>query len=96
MQYLHQSTYGHAGGFHTAKPIMAIHDGHMYDMKGGRPDLSKPLYRIDNGKAYATAFHPDGASPHAMFEIKGDKVHTTQYHPAHNPTSHVFEIHPGA
>jgi hypothetical protein len=95
MQYLHQSTYGHAGGFHTAKPIMAMDHGHIYDMKGGRPDLSKPLYRVENNKAYATAFHPGGESPHAVFEIKGDKVHTTEYHPAHNPSSHVFEIHPG-
>jgi hypothetical protein len=95
MQYLHQSTYGHAGGFHTARPIMAMDHGHIYDMKGGKPDFAKPLYRIEGGKAYATEFHPGGASPHAMFEIKGDKVHTTEFHPAHNPSTHAFEIHPG-
>ncbi len=95
MQYLHQSTYGHAGGFHTAKPIMAMGNGHIYDIKNGRPDLNKPLYRVENGKAFATSFHPQGESPHAMFEIKGDKVHTTEFHPNHNPASHVFEIHPG-
>jgi hypothetical protein len=95
MQYLHQTAYGHAGGFHTAKPIMAMGNGHIYDMKGGRPDFDKPLYRVENGKAFATAFHPGGASPHAMFEIKGDKVHTTEFHPEHNPASHVFEIRNG-
>ncbi len=95
MQYLHQSTYGHAGGFHTAKPIMAMDKGHIYDMKGGKPDLTKPIYRIENNKAYSTSLHPDGPSPHAMFEIRGDKVHTTIDHPAHNPNSHVFEIKPG-
>ncbi|HUO50709.1 MAG TPA: hypothetical protein VMU25_04075 [Candidatus Paceibacterota bacterium] len=95
MQYLHQSVYGHAGGFHTAKPVMAMDHGHIYDIKNGRPDLAKPLYRVENGKAFATEFHPNGASPHAMFEIKGDKVHTTQFHPAHNPSSHTFEIKPG-
>ncbi|HTR18657.1 MAG TPA: hypothetical protein VMH91_01590 [Candidatus Paceibacterota bacterium] len=92
MQYLHQSTYGHAGGLHIAKPIMAMDKGHIYDIKDGRPDLSKPLYRVQEGKAYATEHHPSGPSVHAMFEIKGDKVHTTQFHPAHNPSSHVFEI----
>ena len=66
MQYLHQSTYGHAGSFHTAKPIMAMQGGHIYDMKEGRPDLDKPLYAIRGGKAYATAFHPGGESPHAL------------------------------
>ena len=74
---------------------MAMDHGHIYDIKGGRPDLDKPLYRIENGKAFATAFHPGGASPHAVFEIKGDKVHTTEFHPDHNPSSHVFEIKPG-
>jgi hypothetical protein len=95
MQYLHQSTYGHAGGFHTARPIMAMDHSHIYDMKGGKPDLAKPLYRLEGGKAYATEFHPGGASQHAVFEIKGDKVHTTEFHPNHNASSHVFEIHPG-
>ena len=96
MQYLHQSQYGHAGGFHTAKPVMAMDKGHIYDMKGGKPDLSKPLYRVESGKAFATEYHPGGASPHAMFEIKGDKVHTTAFHPAHNPDMHTFEIRHGA
>lgn len=96
MQYLHQSQYGHAGGFHTAKPVMAMDKGHIYDMKGGKPDLSKPLYRVEGGKAFATEYHPGGASPHAMFEIKGDKVHTTSFHPAHNPDMHTFEIRHGA
>jgi hypothetical protein len=92
MQYLHQTTYGHAGGEHSLKPIMAMDKGHIYDIKAGRPDLSKPLYAIHNNKVFATEHHPDGPKPHALFEIRGDKVHTTSFHPAHNATSHTFMI----
>ncbi len=94
MEYIHQSTYGHAGGFHTAKPIMAMDRarGAIYDMKGGRPDTSKPLYNIRDNHAFATSFHPGGASQHSVFEIRGDKIHTTVNHPNHNPTTHTFEV----
>lgn len=91
MEYIHQTTYGHAGGFHTAKPIMAMDKGHIYEMKNGRPD-TKALYAVRDNKVYATSFHPHGESPHAIFEIKGDKIHTTTFHPNHNPDSHAFEI----
>lgn len=91
MQYLHQTTYGHAGGFHTAKPIMAMKDSHIFEMKNGRPDVT-PIYQVRDGKAFSTSFHPDGASEHATFEIRGDKVFTTAHHPAHNPDMHTFEI----
>ncbi len=56
------------------------------------PDLAKPLYAVRDNHAYATAFHPGGESPHAMFEIKGDKLHTTINHPEHNPSTHVYEF----
>jgi hypothetical protein len=92
MQYLHQSTYGHAGGVHTARPIMAMDKGHIYDIKGGQADLSKPLYRLHENRAYATDHHPGGSSLHAAFEIRGDKVHTTEHHPHHDPDKHTFEI----
>lgn len=92
MQYLHQSHYGHAGGIHTAKPIMAMDKGHIYDIKGGRPDMTKPLYVVRGNHAFATEHHPSGVSPHALFEIRGDKVHTTMHHPQHNPDHHTFEI----
>ena len=92
MQYLHQAKYGHAGEMHTAKPIMAMDKGHIYDMKEGRPDLTKPIYAVRGNKVYATEHHPSGASNHAMFKIEGDKVHTTMYHPNHNPSTHVFEV----
>lgn len=95
MQYLHQSHYGHIGGVHTAKPIMAMDKGHIYDIKNGRPDMVKPLYAVRDNRAYATQHHPDGASPHAVFEIRGDKVHTTEHHPLHDPNDpnkHIFEI----
>ncbi|MBV9159426.1 MAG: hypothetical protein JO019_02390 [Candidatus Kaiserbacteria bacterium] len=95
MEYLHQSHYGHAGGLHTARPIMAMDKGHIYDMKNGRPDLTKPIYRVADSKVYATEHHPDGASPHALFEIRGDKVHTTEFHPAHSPATHVYEVRGG-
>lgn len=92
MQYLHQSRYGHAGGIHTAKPIMAMDKGHIYDIKGGRPDMTKPLYVVRDNRAFATEHHPSGPTPHALFEIRGDKVHTTMHHPQHNPDHHTFEI----
>ena len=93
MQYLHQARYGHIGGLHTAKPIMAMDKNHIYDIKNGRPDTTKPLYQVLNNRAYATEHHPGGPTPHALFEIRGDKVHTTEFHPAHDPNRHVFEIH---
>ncbi|HUO56308.1 MAG TPA: hypothetical protein VMU27_02655 [Candidatus Paceibacterota bacterium] len=92
MQYLHQSHYGHAGEFHTARPVMAMQGNHIYDIKNGKVEIDKPLYAVRGDKAYATAFHPQGESPHALFEIKGDRVHTTPFHPMHNPDSHTFEI----
>ncbi len=79
------------GGFHTAKPVMAMDQSHIYNMVNGRPD-TKAIYDIRNNKAFATAYHPDGVNPHAIFEIRGDKIHTTEYHPNHNPNQHVFEI----
>ena len=91
MQYFHQTTYGHAGGLHTAKPIMAMKDSHIFEMKNGLPD-TKPIYQVRDGKAYATSFHPDGQSEHASFNIQGNKVFTTMHHPAHNPDMHTFEI----
>jgi hypothetical protein len=91
MQYIHQTTYGHAGGFHTAKPLFAMDKGSVFEMKNGRPD-TKAVYMVRNNKVYATAFHPNGESPHALYEIKGDKIHTTLAHPNHNPNDHAFEI----
>ena len=79
------------GGFHTAKPVMAMDKGRMYNMVNGRPE-TKAIYEIRNNKAFATAHHPDGVNPHAVFEIRGDKIHTTEHHPNHNPNSHTFEI----
>ena len=92
MHYLHQSLYGHAGGMHTAKPIMAMDKGHIFDIKNGRADITKPLYRVAGEQVFATDHHPAGASQHAIFEIRGDKIHTTPHHIAHDPEKHVFEI----
>lgn len=95
MQYIHQTTYGHAGGIHTAKPVFAYDKNHFYEMKDGRPD-TKAMYQVRGNQVYATTYHPNGGSPHAMFTIQGSKIHTTAFHPNHNPSTHVFEIHPGA
>ena len=83
MEYIHQSTYGHTGGFHTMKPIFAKSGDHIYEMKGGRPD-SKPIYNILGNKVYATSFHPNGASSRASFEIHGNLIKTTTHHPGHD------------
>ena len=91
MQYIHQTHYGHAGAFHTAKPLFAMHNNSIYEMKNGRPD-TKAVYTVRDNKVYTTALHPQGESPHALFEIKGDKIHTTEFHPNHNPDQHAFEI----
>ncbi len=66
--------------------------GYMYDVKGGRPDLAKPIYVIRGDHAYSTEHHPSGESQHAMFEIRGDKLHTTAFHPQHNSAAHIFEV----
>lgn len=86
MEYLHQSTYGHAGGFHTAKPIMAMDraKGHIYDIKNGVVDTARPIFAIKGGKAYTTEYHPEGRSPNAMFHVHEDRLETTQFHPHHS------------
>lgn len=84
MQFIHQSTYGNVGGFHTLKPLFAKSGNHIYEIKGGRPD-TKPIYNIAGGNVYATSFHPNGKSPHADFEIHGNSMRTTLNHPNHDP-----------
>ncbi|HVM73709.1 MAG TPA: hypothetical protein VMU13_02435 [Candidatus Paceibacterota bacterium] len=91
MQYIHQTTYGHAGAFHTAKPLFAMQNNHLFEMKNGRPDV-KAVYAIRDNKIYSTPLHPNGESPHALYEIKGNHIHTTAFHPNHNPNQHAFEI----
>jgi hypothetical protein len=91
MQYIHQTHYGHMGEVHTARPIMAIQNNHVYEMKNGRPD-TRALYQIRENKLFATHLHPNGESPHALFEIRGDKIHTTINHPNHYADGHSFEI----
>ena len=90
MEFIHQSAYGHVGGFHTMKPLFAKAGDHIYEMKGGRPD-TKPIYNVLGGKVYASGFHPNGPSVHAMFDIRNGAMHTTAYHPNHN-TMHAMTI----
>ena len=97
MDYIHQSTYGHAGQAHTMKAVMAVDHstGHVYEMKNGARD-TKAIYAIRNNKMYQTGFHPAGESLHAMYTIQGSNIHTTLNHPQHNPVTHVmqFRAHP--
>ncbi len=87
------------GGIHTAKPqfIMSgknvFATAHNADFVKGKASIQNPVFTVAGDKMYKTAFHPSGASPHAMYEIRGDKIHTTLQNPLHNPTTHVFELH---
>ena len=91
MQFIHQAHYGHIGSLHTAKPVMAMRNNHIYEMKNGRPD-TKALYVVRDNKVYSTSLYPTGENAHAVFEIRNNKIHTTPYHPNHDPNSHAFEI----
>jgi hypothetical protein len=63
--------------------------GHIYDIKNGVVDTSKPIFAMKGDKAYATDHHPNGPSTRAMFHVKGDKLHTTVDHPFH---SSIYEL----
>lgn len=63
--------------------------GHIYDIKNGKVDTTKPIFAIRNGKAYQTGHHPEGESPHAMFHVDGDTLKTTVNHPYH---SSIYEL----
>ena len=92
-QYLHQSTYGNAGGVHTAKPMFVMKNQGIYRSEYHPEGKSETaLYNVRGNHVFASGAHPNGPSLHAVYEIKGDKMHTTMHHPEHNPSSHSFEL----
>ena len=96
-QYLHQNTYGNAGGVHTAKPMFVMKNSGIYRSEfhpEGKSEMA--LYSVRGSHVYATNEHPNGATPHALYEIKGDRLHTTINHPEHNPATHTFQLRPHA
>jgi hypothetical protein len=93
-QYLHQATYGNAGGVHTAKPMFVMKNQGIYRSEyhpEGKSEMA--LYSVKGNHVYATGSHPNGPSLHALYKINGDKIHTTMHHPEHNPSMHAFELH---
>ena len=98
MQYLHNARYGNPGGMHTARPQFVMKAGQIFkseyhpDVQANREEGLKAQYTVRDNKAYQTSYHPGGESPHAVFEIKGDAVHTTLHHHDHDPAKPLFRI----
>ena len=91
--------YGHAGGEHTMRPQFALRNNAVYatpynhDMHALGSGLGgKPLFRVKDDKWFRTEFHPEGRSEHALYEMRGDNIHTTSFHPQHDPARPVFHI----
>ena len=97
-QYMHNATYGHAGGVHTMRPQFVMKGNKVFkseyhpDVRANADEGNKAILMKRENKLYATHDHPDGASPHALYEIRGDKIHTTMNHPQHNADGHVFVL----
>lgn len=106
-QYLHTAKYGNPGGLHTMKPMFKKMDNHIYkseyhpDVIADSAEGQKAIYHVKGNKVYASAAHPGGASPHALFTINdGGLIHTTMDHPEHQSGNAVFvlgdhgDVHP--
>jgi hypothetical protein len=72
-------------------------DNHIYkseyhpDVVADSNEGTKALYHVRGNKVYASAGHPDGSSPHALFTIADNgMVHTTMDHPEHRSGLPVF------
>jgi hypothetical protein len=96
-QYLHTAKYGNPGGHHTMKPMFKKVDNHIYkseyhpDVIADSNEAHKAVYHVKGNKVYASAAHPDGPSPHALFTITdGGTIHTTIDHPEHQSGQAVF------
>ena len=100
MQLFHQSHYGHVGGAHTMKPVFVQRGDHLYKGSGhAEYDASKgmteeAMFHVKNGKLYASIGHEDHGNPHALYEIRGDKVFTTHAHSEYVPGKHEFVVGP--
>ena len=106
-QYLHTAKYGNPGGVHTMKPMFKKDGNHIYkseyhpDVIADSNEAHKAVYHVKGNKVYASAAHPDGPSPHALFTISDNgMIHTTLDHPEHQSGQAVFvlgdhgEVHP--
>ena len=94
-KFIHQTTYGHIGEVHTAKPMYSMKDNAaggqgiyrtVYHPQG---ESHMADYHVKGDKIYAAA---DGAQ-HALYAIKGDQIHTTEHNLHHDANhSHVLDI----
>jgi hypothetical protein len=96
-EYLHTAKYGNPGGMHTMKPMFVKRDNHIYkseyhpDVVANKEEGLKAIYHVQGNKIYASAAHPDGPSPHAIFTISDSgTIHTTHAHPQHQSDLPVF------
>lgn len=96
-QYLHTAKYGNPGGFHTMKPMFKKVENHIFkseyhpDVVADKNEGLKAIYHVKGNKVYASAAHPDGPSPHALFTISDSgSMHTTLDHPGHKSEQPVF------
>src|SRR4051812_18089429 len=99
-EYLHTAKYGNPGGLHTMKPMFVKEDNHIFkseyhpDVIANKEEGQKAIYHVRGNKVYASAAHPEGPSPHALFTI-GDNglIHTTVDHPGHQSGLPVYVMH---
>lgn len=98
-QYLHTAKYGNPGGMHTMKPMFKKVDNHIFkseyhpDVVANKEEGLKAMYHVKGDKIYASAGHPDGPSPHAIFRISDTgTIHTTHAHPEHRSNQPVFVL----
>ena len=97
---MHNARYGNPGGVHTMRPQFVMKGEKVFkseyhpDVRANSEEGTKAILMKRGNKLYATGDHSMGESPHAMYEIRGDKIHTTMNHPQHNADGHVFELGP--
>lgn len=96
-EYLHTAKYGNPGGMHTMKPMFVKEDNHIFkseyhpDVVANKEEGLKAIYHVKGNKVYASAGHPDGPSPHALFTLSDSgTLHTTLDHPGHKSDLPVF------
>jgi hypothetical protein len=99
-QYMHNAKYGNPGGFHTMRPQFVMKGEQVFkseyhpDVRANAEEGTKAVLTKRGDKLFAAGQHADGSAPHALYEIRGDKIHTTSHHPNHVHDSHVFELGP--
>jgi hypothetical protein len=80
------------------KPMFKKVDNHIYkseyhpDVIANKDEGQKAIYHVKGNKVYASAAHPDGPTPHALFTINGGLIHTTIDHPEHQSGLPVFKL----